>query len=339
MKPRHFIFAVFAFMLLSLSPSSLYGRQTQHSQRPSPRAPLVKVPRERRDAAERALVHLRVLRNGWKDVNRQYIRPNFTAGTKLDPRAYEVQYLEAKTEVDEVLRMLPAGELRTAIGRAMELFDDLEGVTSIFTKKSPLNTSVRVADIFLYLKKYDVPYETSVARASGGLIIHQDFVMSYILPLRHTRINQIEVLLGGTTTPPPPPPTFEQMFGVPEKKGTDADTVVDADEFKDMIHRAITARLRGDRTQMAILLDDSFVGTGRGSRRWDKVQYLRAMSVDPTVKGFTIKLGELRARNGTPMLSISVNYESLTGELKSYENTFTFVRRGGTWLISAWRFF
>jgi len=339
MKPRHFIFAVFAFMLLSLFPSSLYGRQTQHPQRTSPRAPLVKASRERRDAAERALVRLRVLRDGWKDVNRQYIRPNFTAGMKLDPRAYEVQYLEAKTEVGEALRILPAGELRTAISRAMELFDDLEGITSIFTKRSPLTTSVRVADVFSYLKKYDVPYEAGVARASGGLMLHQDFVMSYILPLRHARVNQIEVLLGGTATPPPPPPTFEQMFGVQEKKGTDADTVVHADELKDMIQRAFTAKLRGDRTQMAMLLDDSFVGTGRGGRRWDKGQYLRAMSVDPTVKGFTIRLGELRARNGASTLSITISYESLTGELKSYENTFTFVKRGSTWLITAWRFF
>jgi hypothetical protein len=325
-------------MLLSLSPSS-YGQQTQRQQRESLRAPSVKARGERRDVSERALARLRVLRDGWNDVNRQYISPNFTAGKKIDPRAYEVQYLEAKTEVDGALRILPVGELRAAIGRAMDLFDDLEGITSIFTKKSPFNTSVRVADVYPYLKKYDVPYEAGVARAGGGLVLHQDFVMSYILPLRHARVNQIEVLLGGTAAPPHSPPTFERMFGAPAQKKAEAETVADAEELKAVIHRVLTARVRGDRTQMAMLLDDDFVGTGRGGRRWHKGQYLRAMSADPTVKGFTIKLAELRSRNGAPTLSTAVSYESLSGEVKSYENTFTFVKRGGRWLIAAWQSF
>ena len=302
-------------------------------------APASSLSVEGRKAANDALQRLRLLRDGWKDVNRQFIRPNFTAGRRLDSRAYEVQYLEAKTAVGEALRVLRGGELRTALGRAMDLFDDLEEITSIFTKRSPVTTSVRVADVYPYLKKYNVPYEVGVTREPAGLMLHQDFVLSYVLPLRYERINRIEVLLGGKVEPIPPPPTFERMFGIPARKETSAETALDAEEFREVVNRALSARLRGDRNQMGVLLDDDFVGTGRGGRHWDKGQYLRVMSPDPTVKGFTIDRAELISKGGVPTLSTTVRYESIKGETKSYGNSFTFVKRGGRWLIARWLFF
>src|SRR5437588_1621319 len=96
---------------------------------------------EGREAAERALTRLRVLRDGWNDVNRQFIMEHFVAAQKLDSRAYEVQYLEAKTAVGDALLVLPKGELHTAIEQAMDIFDDLEAITEIFRKNSAFSTN------------------------------------------------------------------------------------------------------------------------------------------------------------------------------------------------------
>src|SRR5437763_14972771 len=54
-----------------------------------------------RQAAEQALARLRVLRDGWNDVNRQFIKQDFVAAQRLEPQEYEVQYLEAKTAVGD----------------------------------------------------------------------------------------------------------------------------------------------------------------------------------------------------------------------------------------------
>jgi hypothetical protein len=283
------------------------------------------------------LARLRVLRDGWNDVNRQFIKQDFVAARRLDPQEYEVQYLEAKTAVGDALRVLPKGELHTALEQAMEIFDDLEAITEIFNKTSPFTTNVRVADVFPYLKKYGVPYESGVSRATSGLTLHQDFVMSYILPIRYKRVNRVEVLLGEKAEPVPSPPTFERMFMVPERKETPAPSTVKIEELKEVATRAIAARLHGDREAMGALLDDGFVFSGLEGRRWDKGQYLRNVSPDPTVKGFTIEGAELGFRGNVPALSTTVMYESFTGGVKRHQNMFTFARRGGKWLIAGWR--
>jgi hypothetical protein len=66
---------------------------------------------EGRVAAERALARLRVLRDGWNDVNRQFIKQDFVAAQRLAGREYEVQYLEAKAAVGDALQVLPKGEV------------------------------------------------------------------------------------------------------------------------------------------------------------------------------------------------------------------------------------
>src|SRR4051812_46453056 len=86
---------------------------------------------EERQAAEQALARLRLLRDGWNDVNRQYIKQDFVAAQRLAGREYEVQYLEAKAAVGDALQVLPRGELRMAIEQAMDIFDDLEAITKI----------------------------------------------------------------------------------------------------------------------------------------------------------------------------------------------------------------
>jgi hypothetical protein len=338
MKPRLFVLTALAFILISLSLSASGQQVTSSKRRASPPStPSVKIRPEWRDASERALARLRVLRDGWNDVNRQFIKKDFVAARRLNPQEYEIQYLEAKTAVDEALQVLPKGDLRTALEQSMNIFDDLEAVTKIFDKTSPFTTNVRVADVFPYLKKYGVPYESGMSRTTSGLTLHQDFVMSYILPVRYTRVNRVEVLLGGGMKPVPPPPTYEQMFRVPERKEDPTPATVNIEELKKMAGLVIAARLHGNRDSMGALLDDEFVYSGPEGRRWDKGQYLKRMSADPTVRGFTIERAELGFRSGAPTLSTTIRYESFKGEAKSYASTFTFAMRNGKWLIAGWR--
>lgn len=283
------------------------------------------------------MARLRVLRDGWNDVNRQFIKKDFVAARRLNPQEYEIQYLEAKTAIDEALQVLPKGDLRTALEQSMDLFNDLEAITKIFDRTSPFTTNVRAADVFPYLKKYGVPYESGLSRNTSGLTLHQDFVMSYILPVRYTRVNRVEVLLGGAVKPIPPPPSYEQMFRVPERKEALTPASVKIEELKEVAGLAIAARLHGDRDSMGALLDEEFIYSGMEGRRWDKGQYLKRMSADPTVRGFTIERTDLGFRSGAPALSTTIRYESLKGEAKSYENTFTFALREGKWLIAGWR--
>jgi hypothetical protein len=294
---------------------------------------------EGREAAERALARLRVLRDGWNDVNRQFIKQDFVAAQRLAGREYEVQYLEAKAAVGEALQVLPKGELRTAIEQAMDIFDDLEAITKIFNKTSPFTTNVRVVDIFPYLKKYNVPYESGVTRALSGLTLHQDFVMSYILPLRYARVNRVEVLLGSKAKPIPPPPTYEQMFHVPAMKPPIDRSSVSVESLKGIARQAIEARVRGNQSLMRDLLDDQFMFYALQGRQWDRDRFLRSLSPDPMVKNFEIERAELSFRQEAPVLTTVIKYESLRGEFKSFNNTFTFVNRNGKWLIIRWRAF
>lgn len=291
---------------------------------------------ETREAAAQALARLRVLRDGWNDVNRAFITPHFVAGEKLDSQVYAIQYLEAKTAVDQALQVLPKGEVRTAIEQAMDIFDDLEAITKIFRKNSPFTTDVRVTDIFPYLKKYHVPYESGIVRASYGLTLHQDFVLSYVLPIRYARINRVEVMLGGKVEPIPPPPTYEKMHRVRPLPKTPN---VSAEELKEIVRQAIEARLRGNREQMAALLDNSFMFYGRESQDREKEMYLKKMTPDPTVKRFEIEQAELKVWNYQPTLSTTIRYESLMGQFKSFKNTFRFVNHNGKWLIETWSSF
>lgn len=337
MKPRLFVLTALAFILISLSLSASGQQVTSSKRRASPPSkPSVKIRPEWRDASERALARLRVLRDGWNDVNRQFIKKDFVAARRLNPQEYEIQHLEAQTAVDEALRVLPKGDLQTALEQAIDIFDDLEAITEVFNKKSPLTIDVRVADVFPYLKKYSVPYEGGVSRAGSGLTLHQDFVMSYILPIRYSRVNRVEVLLGGSVQPLPPPPTYEQMFRVPRQRLPLDRASVKADELKEVAHQAMEARLRGDRTLMGALLVDQFYFYGPEGRQLDKQMYLQRMSADPTVKTFEIERAELSFSNDTPVLKTVVRYESFLGQSKSFNNTFHFVNRGGRWLIARW---
>jgi hypothetical protein len=272
-------------------------------------------------------------------VNRQFIKQDFVAAQRIVGREYEVQYLEAKAAVGEALQVLPMGELRTAIEQAMDIFDDLEEITNIFRKTSPFTTNVRVVDIFPYLKKYNVPYESGMTQALSGFTLHQDFVMSYILPLRYARVNRVEALLGGKAKPIPPPPTYEQMFHVPAMKPTIDRSSVSVDALKTIVRQAIEAKVRGNQSLMRDLLDDQFMFYALQGRQWDRGRFLRSISPDPMVRGFEIERAELSFRQEAPILTTVVRYESLRGEFKSFNNTFTFVSRNGKWLIARWRAF
>lgn len=294
---------------------------------------------ENRRVVEQALARLRVLRDGWNDVNRQFIKQSFVAAQRLDSRVYEVQYLEAKAAVSDALYLLPKGELRSAIAQAMDLFDDLEAITKIYDQTTLITTNVRVTDVFPYLKKYNVPYESGVTRGSSSLMLHQDFVLSYILPLRFARVNRIEVLLGGKAQPTPPPPTYEQMFRVPKPPPALDPSSVHVEDLKEVIHQAIQAKLRGDSARVAALLDDSFVLHGIRGLEWDKGRFLKAIALDPTVKSFELAQAELSIRGNSPVVTTKIKYQSFTEDFKSSTNTFTFVNRGGKWLITRWNLF
>jgi hypothetical protein len=287
-----------------------------------------------RQAAEQALARLRALRSGWHDVNRQFIDSHFVRAQKYDGRAYAIQYLEAKDAVGNALQILPRSELRAAIQHAMDIFEDLELITEIFRKSSPITTNVRVTAVFPYLKKYNVPYEKGVTTGDYALMLHQDFVLSYILPLRFALVNRVEALLGGKVEALPPLPTYEQMFGVPKQP---AIPKVTAEELKEIARQAIDARLQGNRERMQLLLDVNFLAYGREGVVWDKEFYLRKMAPDGTVKGFEIVQSELRVWNYRPSLSVEVRYESLLGKFKTAKYAFTFADGNGKWLIASWR--
>lgn len=336
MRNHSFTLTALIYLLLSVCIPAAAQKESSLHRVPSPSAATVKARTEGRESAERALARLRVLRDGWNDVNRQYIRPNFEAGRKLSPVDYEVQYLEARAAVDETLQILPKGELRAALEQAMGLFTDLEQLLLIFNRKTPLTTGVYVADIFPYLKKYDVPYEEGAARGNFGLILHKDFVLSYILPIRFERVNRVEILLGGKYQPAPPPPTYEQMFRVPKAAPAPDRSGVNVEELKGIARQLVEAKLRGDVNRMGVLLDDGFRFHGRGDRQGDKAWFLRSLRADSSVKSFEIEEAQLSFRGESPVLTTVVRYESPGGESKSYNNTFTFVSRGGKWLISKW---
>lgn len=291
---------------------------------------------ETQEAAAQVLARLRVLRDGWNDVNREFITANFVFGGMIDPQAYAIQYLEAKMAVDNTLRVLPKGELHTAIEQAMEIFNDLAEIVQIFDKHSLFTTDVRITNIFSYLKKYNVPYESGVTRVSYGLTLHQDFVLSYILPIRHARVNRVEALLGGKVKPIPPPPTYEKMHRV---RPLPAPPSVSAEDLKEVVHRVLEAKLRGNREQMAAVLDNGFMFYGREGREWTREMYLQKMAPDPTVKGFNIEQVELKIWNYRPRLSTTIRYESFMGKFKSFKNNFHFVNRDGKWLIESWSSF
>jgi hypothetical protein len=286
--------------------------------------------------AVQALARLQVLRDGWNDVNRAYIVRNLELGRKLNPSAYQLQYLEARAAVAEALDELPNGELRTAISQAMELFDDLEELGKIFEKKSPLTTLVYISDVFPYLKKYHVPYEEAAGQGSSGFNLHKDFILSYILPQRYTFLNRVERLLGGKPTPAPPPPTYEQMHGVPKQKPALDRASVKADVLTETARQALEARLRGDRARLGALLDDQFKFYGREGLLLDKQMYLQEMADDPTVRGFKIEQAELSFWNDEPVLATIIKYESLGGQFKTFKNKFHFVNKDGRWLIITW---
>lgn len=326
--------------LMAIGAQGVVAAAQKRQPRPTPPATLRP---EERGAAETALRRLQSLRDGWNDVNRQFIQPNVKAGRKLDWREYEVQYLEARTAADEARRVLPRGELRAAVEQAMGLFEDLEEIEEIFANRSPITTSVRVSDVYPYLKKYSVPYEGVVVRAGYGLTLHKDFVMSYILPLRFARVNRVEVFLGGSPHPTPPPPTFEQMFRLKARKPDPAPPpsapppAADEEVLKDVAMQALKAKLLGSRERMAALLDDGFVCYMPDGKRLDKRQYLEEMERDRTVKRFDLERVVLRTKDGASALSATVKYESFAGESRSFFNAFTFVYRDGRWLISSWR--
>lgn len=334
MRFRLFPLLVTLYLIFSAHLSTSAQEASTRRRKQSTLTSSEKIGIEQQKAAERALARLRVLRDGWNDVNRQFIKNDFVAARKRDPHLYEVQYLEAKKAVGDTLQILPQGELRTAIEQAMDLFDDLEMITGIFDKSSPLTTDIRVADIFPYLKKYNIPYESAVMRKSYGLTLYQDFVMSYILPIRYARVNRVEVLLGGEIKPVPPPPTYQQMFRVPP---VPVQPNVSAEELKEIARKAIEARLHGDKSGLSVLLDGSFTFQALRGSELNKEQYLIKVIADPTVKSFEIEPADLIIYQAVPRLETRVKYQSFTNELRSYQNVFTFVLRNGQWLIAKWR--
>jgi len=289
---------------------------------------------DQRRVAEEALARLRVLRAGWRDVNRQYIDSHFAYAQRYNRRVYAVQYLEARSAVHDALVVLPGIELRAAIQEAMDVFEDLEAITEVFRTNSPFTTNVRVTDIFPYLKKYKVPYENGILPGGPSQMLHQDFVMSYVLPWRYARVNRVEVLLGGKVEPTPPPPTHEQMFGVLKEPTVPK---VTSDELKELARQALEARLQGNRARMEPLLDYTFLAYGREGAEWNKDLYLEKMAPDQTVKSFEILRAELTVWNYRPSLTFEVKYESHLGSFKSAKYTLNFVERNGQWLIASWR--
>lgn len=165
-------------------------------------------------------------------------------------------------------------------------------------------------------------------------MLHQDLVLSYILPLRYGLVNRVEVLLGGKAEPVPPPPTYEQMFGTPREPTIPK---VTAEELREIVIQAVDARLHGNRERMEPLLDINFLAYGREGALWDKELYLKRMAPDRTVKGFEIVQSELRVWNYRPSLSVEVRYESLLGKFKTSKYALNFVERNGKWLIASWR--
>lgn len=306
------------------------------ARRGAPSASPKSIGTEGREAAARALMRLRALRDGWNDVNRAFISRDRELGRKINAATYELQYMEAREDVARARAVLPGSELSTALAQAMGVFDDLEELWRIFDKRSPVTTLVGVADVFPYLKKYRVPYEEGMEPGATGYRLHKDFVLSYVLPRRYALVNRVEVLLGGESKPVPPPPTYEQMYRVPNPVPPLDRSRVKLDELKGIARRALEARRRGDRAAMSALLDDRFQFNGRGGRLWDKGTYLGKMEIDPTVKSFEIERAELRFSEDEPILAVLVNYELYLGGSRGFKNTFHFVDRGGRWLIRAW---
>src|SRR2546421_3345936 len=150
------ILVLLALLFFSCAPSVA---QTRPQPRAGTRPPAPGRTLSQRDAAlaQNALAKLRVLRDGWRDVDPELIWRNNVMGGKID-RDYELHLLEAKDAVGEALSALPDGPLKEAIRSAMDMFLDLEEIHRIFNKGlAGITTSAKVSDIYPYVKSIRSP--------------------------------------------------------------------------------------------------------------------------------------------------------------------------------------
>ena len=300
--------------------------------------------------ARNALAKLRVLRDGWRDVDPELIWRNNVMGAKTD-RDYELHLLEAKDAVGEALRALPEGALKEAIGSAMDVFLDLEEIHKVFNKGlAGITTSAKVSDIYPYVKKYSIPYQ--------GNDIHKDRVYAVVLPIRRERVNRIITLLGGAPDPTPVDERLVELkFWNSIAKGTNPEDFESylakypngrfaaearartregeriLKELTAVINQLVQARRHGKKELLDALLDDDYRGN-RGAQT--KAQALAEARPDTSVRSYEIEDVRLGFEGEKPVVTFTVKYVSFDSRVARFVNTCTFVTRQGRWRVLKW---
>lgn len=336
---------------LSLSAVSVFAQRRSKTRAQTP-APKRSLSERERALAQNALSKLRILRDGWRDVDPELVWRNAVMGGKTD-REYELHLLEAKDAVNEALMGLPDGALKEAIRSAMDVFLDLEEIYRIFNKGlASITTVTKVTDIYPYVKKYSVPYQ--------GNDIHKDKVYMVLLPIRRERINRIISMLGGTPEAAPVdekmvelkfwnsianstnPADFEAYLAkypngrnVGRAKALTTEGRRIHQELADIARQVIEAGRRGDKATLDAWLADDYVGR-RDWHTYTKARTLFETKVDMSVRSYEIEKTDLGFKGENALLTATVKYESYDSRTARYANQFTFTRRQGQWKIIAW---
>jgi hypothetical protein len=158
------------------------------------------------------LVRLRALRDCWSDTYMVLVNddPSFE-NDSLYLRCstnYQLRLVEAKEAVRQSSTISNL-TLRREIRAAMQVFNDLDAVYSLFESRAYFfSRLVQVSDIYTIVSKYNIPYQ--------GASIAKTTVYRALLPARRTHIDQLAALIRNA--PPDNNPTL-----TPEQAAAAAD--------------------------------------------------------------------------------------------------------------------
>jgi S1-C subfamily serine protease len=304
--------------------------------------------------AGKAVESLRRLRDGWSNTDLELVLDGGVLGGdwKKDRQNYELYLLEAQDAVKSALQTMRDNIFKGALSSAMDVYLDLE---VIYKKFRSFDSYARVSDIYPYVKKYSLPYQTNQIRAGA--------VYATLLPLGRERINRLISMLGGKPESAPvnesdlelkfwrrvvrsnkpedyeaylakyPDGKFEHKARAKTNEGERIKR-----ELAEVADRIIGAFRKGDTATLNMLLDDEY---SEKSNEYpykvsNKTQTLANIRVDATTKSHRLEEIELAYMRGETVLYCLAVYEMSDQNASRYRNAFTFIKRQDQWKVISW---